>query len=84
MKILTIIAFIAIIASLGTALFHLIKTPAAEESAKTAKSLTMRIGLSLLLFILVFLAFATGLIQPHGIGARIEQIRQDSTLNHNP
>jgi L-asparagine transporter-like permease len=84
MKIIAIIAFIAIIISLGSALFHLIKTPNDEQSNKTAKALTVRIGLSLLLFILIFIAFASGLIEPHGIGARIEQNRLDSTLNHKP
>lgn len=84
MKTLTIIAFIAIIISLGSALFNLVKNPDGTENNKTAKALTVRIGLSLLLFILIFIAFASGLIQPHGIGARIEQYRLDSTLNHKP
>ncbi|MDD4914077.1 MAG: twin transmembrane helix small protein [Methylococcales bacterium] len=82
MKTLAFIAFIAIIASLGSALFHLARTRNGEESNKIAKALTVRIGLSLLLFILIFIAFATGLIQPQGIGARMQQIQIQNTLNH--
>lgn len=72
-KILIIVAFVAILASLGSALFHLVKHKDGDESKKTAQALTFRIGLSLLLFILLFVAYATGLLQPHGIGARIQQ-----------
>ena len=72
-KTLAIIFFLFILASLGTALFHLLKSKDGEQSEKTLKALTYRIGLSVLLFILLFIAFATGLFQPHGIGARIQQ-----------
>lgn len=73
-KIVAIVIFIAIIASLGSALFHLVKSGDADQSRKTAKALTFRIGLSLILFILLFLAFASGLFRPSGIGARIQQV----------
>ncbi|QPK65330.1 twin transmembrane helix small protein [Methylomonas sp. LL1] len=72
-KIVAVVIFIAIIASLGSALFHLVKSSDPEQSRKTAKALTYRIGLSLLLFILLFVAFATGLFKPEGIGSRIQQ-----------
>lgn len=80
-KILIGIAFIGIIFSLGSALFHLVKRTE-ENSTKTVKALTVRITLSVLLFIFIFIAVATGLIEPHGIGARLhnktsqEEIRQ--------
>jgi len=77
-KIVAIVIFIAIIASLGSALFHLVKRGDTEQSAKTAKALTYRIALSLALFFLLFLAYATGLIQPSGIGARINQVHTSS------
>ena len=70
-KTLIIVAFLTIIVSLGSALFHIVKHKNDEDSRKTAKALTLRIGLSLGLFILLFIALATGLIQPHGIGARM-------------
>lgn len=72
-KTLVIVVFLAIIVSLGSALFHLVKRPDGEQSQKTARALTFRIGLSLLLFVMLFIAYATGLLQPHGIGARIQQ-----------
>lgn len=71
-KILAVIVFVAIIASLGSALFHLVKHSDEQHSQKTAKALTVRIGLSLVLFILLFIAFASGLFHPSGIGARIQ------------
>jgi len=78
-KSFVIIAFILIIISLGSALFHLVKRTdenQSDQSQKTAKALTFRIGLSVVLFILIFLAYATGLIKPQGIGARIQQLSQ--------
>ncbi|MGR8930758.1 MAG: twin transmembrane helix small protein [Gammaproteobacteria bacterium] len=73
-KTVAIVIFIAIIASLGSALFHLVRNQGDEEqSRKTAKALTVRIGLSVCLFILLFLALASGLFRPTGIGARIQQ-----------
>jgi hypothetical protein len=47
------------------------KTP--EQSEKTVKALTFRITLSIVLFIFIFIAFATGLFTPHGLGAKIHQ-----------
>ena len=70
-KIIIIIAFVAILFSLGNALFHLVKHE--EQSKKTVHALTFRIGLSILLFIFLFIAMATGLIKPHGIGSRMHQ-----------
>lgn len=60
-----------IIASLGSALFHLVKHKGQASSPKIAKALTFRIGISILLFILVFILVATGMLEPHGIGSRI-------------
>ena len=72
-KIVALVIFIAILASLGSALFHLVKRGDQEQSAKTAKALTYRISLSLVLFILLFVAYATGIFKPSGIGSRIQQ-----------
>ena len=70
-KILIIIAFVAIIASLGSALFHLVKHKDQANSEKTLKALTFRIGLSVALFIFVVILMAMGIIEPTGIGSRI-------------
>ncbi len=72
-KSIVIIAFILIIISLGSALFHLVKHNTQEQSEKTVKALTFRITLSLVLFIFIFIAFATGMFTPHGLGARMHQ-----------
>lgn len=79
-KFFVILAFLLIIFSLGSALFHIVKNKGQEQSEKTAKALTFRIGLSLALFILVFIAYATGLIKPQGIGARIQQQRHQQSM----
>ncbi|OAI25885.1 twin transmembrane helix small protein [Methylomonas koyamae] len=80
-KILIIAAFIAIVISLGSALFHIVKHKDDEDSKKAAKALTVRIGVSLGVFILLFIAFATGLIQPHGIGLRMHGSPAASAAN---
>jgi hypothetical protein len=82
-KTFAIFVFIAIVASLGSALFHLVKGKDEAESRKTARALTMRIGLSLLLFLLLFAAFAIGLFQPTGIGARIQQSQSTTDQQNN-
>jgi predicted membrane protein len=75
-KIVFIIIFISIIISLGSALFYMVKNKNVEHSKKTAKALTFRISLSLALFVLMLIAYATGLIQPKGIGARMHMAKQ--------
>jgi len=66
-KILIIIALVAIVFSLGSALYHL--SSGKGDSKKMARALTIRVGLSLALFILLMLAWYNGLISPHGISA---------------
>ncbi|MFZ2450163.1 MAG: twin transmembrane helix small protein [Methylovulum miyakonense] len=75
-KSIAIIAFALIIISLGIALFNLVKNKDREHSEKIVKALTVRISLSILLFIFVVIALATGLLKPEGIGAKIQTIRQ--------
>ena len=64
-KILIIIILFAIVGSLGSALYHL--SSGKGDSKKMARALTIRVGLSLVLFILLMLAWAGGLISPHGL-----------------
>jgi hypothetical protein len=63
-KILVLIVFFAIIGSLGSALFHLAK--GTGDSKKMVRALSIRVGLSLVLFILLMAAWAAGLIHPTG------------------
>ena len=62
-KIFVVVVFLAIVVSLGSALFHLYKGKNAEN---TFKALRWRIGLSVGLFIMLFVMFAAGVLQPHG------------------
>ena len=66
-RLLIIGVLIAIVASLGSALFHLSRKTG--DSSKLARDLTIRIALSVALFILLMLAWHFGLIAPHGLAA---------------
>lgn len=77
-KIIAICAFASIVISLGIALYNLVKDKDREHSQKIVKALTVRIGLSILLFIFVFIALATGLLKPEGIGARMQIVKQST------
>lgn len=69
MKYLVALAFVGILASLGWALFYMLKD-GREGRAKTggmARALTVRIGLSVLLFLCILLAWKFGYIQPGGL-----------------
>lgn len=65
-KILIIACLIAIVLSLGSGLFYLVNDKG--ESRKMVKALTIRVGLSLLLFVLLLVAWWQGMIEPHGMG----------------
>lgn len=64
-KAFILILLLIVIISLGSALFHLVSKKG--KSDKVIKSLTWRIGLSILIFILLLIGQATGLITPHGL-----------------
>ena len=63
-KIIVVLFLLVIIGSLFSGLFFLMKDKGASE--RTVKALTVRVSLSVLLFILLMIGFATGLLQPHG------------------
>lgn len=73
MKILVIVAFVAILGSLAGALFFMMRRPDGEDdsrrSKRMARALALRIGLSVLLFLLVLLSWSMGWIQPTGLPA---------------
>ncbi len=66
MKLLIALVFIAILFALGSAMIHLLK-PGKADSKAMAKSLTWRIGLSIVLFLILLAAFQFGWIEPHGM-----------------
>jgi cytochrome bd-type quinol oxidase subunit 2 len=65
LKIVVALMLVAIVASLGKALFHMTDGP--DQSGQMARALTMRISLSVALFVLLFLAWHFGLIAPHNL-----------------
>ena len=71
MKILVLLAFIAIIGSLASALFFMLRggDEGKPKSAKMARALAFRVGFSVLLFLCLLLAWKLGYIRPTGIPA---------------
>jgi uncharacterized BrkB/YihY/UPF0761 family membrane protein len=65
-KLMVVLMLIAIVVSLGSALFHLSRGKG--DSKKMLRALTWRISLSVLLFALLMLAYSRGLLQPHAVG----------------
>ncbi len=66
-RLLIIATLLAILWSLGTALYHLSRGRS-ESSDRMLRALTWRITLSLGLFILLLVAAREGWISPHGVG----------------
>ena len=64
-KILIIVIFLGVVASMGSALFFLIKDKG--QSDRTVRALTVRIVVSVALFALLFVLWGLGLINPHGV-----------------
>lgn len=64
-KIVAVVALIAIVASLLGGMVFLVKDKGKTD--RTAKALTLRIALSVSLFGILMLAVATGHLKPHGI-----------------
>jgi hypothetical protein len=82
MKILVALAFFAILASLGSALFYMMRGGTQIESdskeggpstpapkGNMVKALAIRVGFSIVLFICILIAWKMGYIQPSGIPA---------------
>lgn len=65
MKILVIAFLVVILASLGSALFYLVRDKG--QSDRTAKALTWRIALSITLFVLLMAGYYTGIIPRGGM-----------------
>jgi Protein of unknown function (DUF2909) len=65
-RLLVLGMLVAIVTSLGSALFQLSRGDV-TASRRLARALTVRIGLSVVLFVLLMLAWYFGLISPHGV-----------------
>jgi len=57
---------LGIVGSLASALFFLVKDK--QDSKRTVRALTVRVGLSVSLFVLLLVAYYMGLIQPRTLG----------------
>jgi hypothetical protein len=64
-KIVIIAVMVLIAAALGSGLYFLVHDT--TNSKRTVKALTVRIAVSLILFIFLFIAFKLGFIQPHNL-----------------
>jgi hypothetical protein len=60
------IFFVAILASLGLALVALFRR--GDNSQTLLRALTVRVGLSVLFFLLLLLGWYLGILEPHGLG----------------
>ncbi|MBP6852837.1 MAG: twin transmembrane helix small protein [Rhodoferax sp.] len=68
---LVIIAFLAIVGSLGAALYFMMQDGrnGKPKTNHMARALAFRVGFSILLFLCVLIAWKLGYIQPTGIAA---------------
>ncbi|MCG6887416.1 MAG: twin transmembrane helix small protein [Proteobacteria bacterium] len=64
-KAIILILLLAIVISMATALFGLMKND--PDSNRTVKALTVRISLSIILLIFIMLGYLTGLITPNTV-----------------
>ncbi len=64
-KIVILILIVVILISLSSGMIFLVKDQG--QTSRTLNSLKVRISLSVLLFILLFVGYCAGWIQPHGI-----------------
>jgi hypothetical protein len=72
MKYFVILAFIAILGSLGGALFFMMRggKDASDDKQKSTnmfRALALRVGISIFLFVCVLIAWKLGYVQPTGI-----------------
>jgi Protein of unknown function (DUF2909) len=64
--VIAVIFFVAILASLGVALFALFRR--GDNSQLMLRALTIRVSLSVLFFLLLLFGWYFGLLKPHGLG----------------
>ncbi len=72
MKYFVVLAFIAILGSLGGALFFMMRggKDASDDKQKSTnmfRALALRVGISIFLFVCVLIAWKLGYVQPTGI-----------------
>ena len=65
MRLIILLAFVAIVVSMGFALRGLFRRD--NQPSRMVRPLTVRIVLSVAVFVLLLLAWYVGLIEPHGL-----------------
>jgi Protein of unknown function (DUF2909) len=65
MRYVVIVAFVLILASLGSALVFMMKDRG--KSDRTVQALALRVGFSIALFVFILVSYKLGWIQPTGI-----------------
>jgi len=63
MKLLAIVVLLAILASLASGLFFLVKDK--DDQRRVLRALTIRVALSVTLFLILMIAWYLGLIEPN-------------------
>ncbi|ARU04250.1 twin transmembrane helix small protein [Comamonas serinivorans] len=75
MKLLVVLGLVAVLACLATAGYFMLqrnkndRVDDGQRSRRMARALAFRIGLSILLFIVILVAYKLGYIQPTGLPA---------------
>lgn len=67
MKYVLILILVAIVISLFQAMYYLGRDSGNKDRSQVVKALTVRITLSLLLFVLAIVSVLFGLVEPHGV-----------------
>jgi hypothetical protein len=79
MKVLIVLALLAIVGTLASAGLFMLRRGRAEDAGqddparrdkRMARALALRVGLSIALFLLILLAYSLGWIQPSGVPLR--------------
>jgi len=65
MKVIVVLLILCILTALGTALYSLMRHKG--DSKRTVQALTVRIVLSIFLFVLLLLSYKAGLVHPHNL-----------------
>ena len=64
--VVAVIFFVAILATLGLALVALFRR--GDHGETLVRALTLRVGVSVLFFLLLLLGWYLGILEPHGLG----------------
>lgn len=67
LRYIVIVMLVIIVGSLFSALYYFIKDQGNKDGKRVVKALSIRIGLSITLFILLGIGYATGFIPPTGL-----------------